>query len=83
MLGLLVGFLIGAAIMWSARRAALRDYALQKWDEERASLKVRIDALEAAAWGVVDAADEAPWDPAMNALWHAVDRLVEALEREP
>lgn len=82
MLTLLVGFLIGAAVMWFARRAAMRDYALQKWEEERASLKDRFSAVEAAAWGVVEAADEAPWDPVMNAFWHAVDRLVEELKRE-
>ena len=82
MFTLLVGFLIGAAVMWLARIAALRD-ARQEW--ERSKLQEandRIRALETAAREVVKFADEQPWDPALNAFWHAVDRLVEELERE-
>ena len=42
----------------------------------------RLRAVEAAAREVVKLADEEPWDPAMNAFWHAVDRLGEELKRE-
>jgi hypothetical protein len=46
MLTLFIGFLIGAAVMWLARRAALQD-ARQEWEKERASLPGRVQYLEA------------------------------------
>ena len=74
MFNLVFGFFAGVAVM-----AIFRDARQERLRLELQEQNDRLSAVEAAAWKVIDLADEQPWDPALNAFCHAVDRLADAL----